>query len=40
MLPYKQFAEGISKPVPMGFVKKAMDSARSTVVGKSITPQI
>ena len=39
MIGFRELTEGISKPVPMSFVKKAMDSARSTVVGKPITPQ-
>ena len=38
MITYKQLTEGITKPVPMGVVVKAMEPARSKIVGKPITP--
>ena len=38
MITYKQLTEGITKPVPMGVIVKAMEPARSKIVGKSITP--
>ena len=38
MITYKQLTEGITKPVPMGVVIKAMEPARSKIVGKPITP--
>ena len=38
MITYKQLTEGITKPVPMGVIVKAMEPARSKIVGKPITP--
>ena len=38
MITYKQLIEGITKPVPMASIIKTMISARSKIVGKSITP--
>ena len=38
MITYKQLTEGITKPVPMGVIVKAMEPARSKLVGKPITP--
>ena len=38
MITYKQLTEGITKPVPMGVIIKAMEPARSKIVGKPITP--
>ena len=38
MITYTQLREGITKPVPMASIIKTMASARSKIVGKSITP--
>ena len=38
MITFKQLTEGITKPVPMGVIVKAMEPARSKIVGKPITP--
>jgi len=38
MKTFKQLTEGITKPVPMGVIIKAMEPARSKIVGKPITP--
>ena len=38
MITYTQLREGITKPVPMASIIKTMVSARSKIVGKSITP--
>ena len=38
MITYKQLREGITKPVPMACIIITMGSARSKIVGKSITP--
>jgi hypothetical protein len=39
MITFTQLTEGITKPVPMGVIVKAMEPARSKIVGKSIKPQ-
>ena len=38
MKSFRELTEGITKPVPMASIIKTMASARSKIVGKSITP--